>query len=249
MGRPSASEYKIDMSHQEMERLVSELETIYETTPAEFIALEPIANYMMHEMGYEDMPEFEDALNGTFEQFLTALPNIEVSTDEKGRKVFKVKPEPPREEWKPLKMTLTIADRKDLWNVCFKSQYARVEIPEIEFEFSSDGKRHIDSIYNHIGSAIFNLGRHVNGVALSDDHKNKIMDTIIVLNIMLDVEKPFTWVMYDPSGQSEFSNMDKIKVEEYDPDQAEVDAAAASLNAQACAQSRQEALQDAGGAE
>lgn len=31
---------------------------------------------------------------------------------------------------------------------------------------------------------------------LSDDHKNKIMDTVIALNIFLDVPKPFTWVIH-----------------------------------------------------
>jgi hypothetical protein len=49
----------------------------------------------------------------------------------------------------------------------------RVEIPELEFEISADGKRKIDSIYNIISSAIFNLGTHVRtaGAAVSDDHK------------------------------------------------------------------------------
>lgn len=205
---------KIDLAHQEMERLVSELEEIYNTTPVEWITVEAVANLLMHDMGYEDMPEFEDALNGTFEEFLEALPNIELSTDDKGRKVYKVKPEPPQEEWKAKKMTLKITDRKDLWNVCFKSAHARIEIPEIEFEFSPDGKRHIDSIYNHMASAIFNLGQHVKAANLSADHKSKIMDTIIVLNVMLDVEKPFTWVVHDPSGQSDFSNMEQVEIEE-----------------------------------
>jgi len=31
---------------------------------------------------------------------------------------------------------------------------------------------------------------------LSDDHKNKIMDTVIALNIFLDVPKPFTWIVH-----------------------------------------------------
>jgi C4-type Zn-finger protein len=34
---------------------------------------------------------------------------------------------------------LQITDRKQLWNVCFKSPYARVEIPELEFEISAGG--------------------------------------------------------------------------------------------------------------
>lgn len=34
--------------------------------------------------------------------------------------------------------------------MCLKSAHARIEIPELEFEFNADGKKHIDSIYNHI---------------------------------------------------------------------------------------------------
>jgi hypothetical protein len=36
-----------------------------------------------------------------------------------------------------------------------------VEIPELEFEISADGKKRIDSLYNHIAQAVFNLGNHV----------------------------------------------------------------------------------------
>lgn len=31
---------------------------------------------------------------------------------------------------------------------------------------------------------------------LSEDHKNKIMDTVIALNILLDVPKPYTWIVH-----------------------------------------------------
>ena len=34
------------------------------------------------------------------------------------------------------------------------------------------------------------------GTGLSDDHKDKIMDTVIALNIFLDVPKPFTWIVH-----------------------------------------------------
>lgn len=47
-------------------------------------------------------------------------------------------------------MTLTVQSRADLWRVCLKSPHARIEIPELEFEVSVDGKKQIDSIYNHI---------------------------------------------------------------------------------------------------
>ncbi len=45
--------------------------------------------------------------------------------------------------------------------MCLKSPHATVEIPELEFEISADGKKRIDSLYNHIAQAVFNLGNHV----------------------------------------------------------------------------------------
>jgi hypothetical protein len=45
--------------------------------------------------------------------------------------------------------------------MCLKSEWATIEIPELEFELSADGKRHTDSIYNHIASAVYNLGNCV----------------------------------------------------------------------------------------
>jgi hypothetical protein len=45
--------------------------------------------------------------------------------------------------------------------VLLKSPMARLEIPELEFEISADGKKKVDSLYNHLASAIFNLGNHV----------------------------------------------------------------------------------------
>lgn len=74
------------------------------------------------------------------------------------RLYFQIKPELPRSQWRATKMTVKISSTADLWRTCYKSPYATIEIPELEFEFSADGKRHTDSIYNHIGSAVYNLG-------------------------------------------------------------------------------------------
>lgn len=65
-------------------------------------------------VGYEDEAEFEDALNGPFSEFLRAMPHIETMIDDKGRLLFKVRPDPPREAWQPTKMTLKILDREDV---------------------------------------------------------------------------------------------------------------------------------------
>jgi hypothetical protein len=55
----------------------------------------------------------------------------------------------------------------------FPGTQRSVEIPELEFEISADGKRKIDSLYNIVSSAIFNLGTHVRttGAGMIDDHK------------------------------------------------------------------------------
>jgi hypothetical protein len=72
-----------------------------------------------------------------------------------------MKADPPREAWRPVKMTVQVNSTSDLWRVCLKSKWATIEIPELEFEISADGKRHTDSIYNHIASAVYNLGNYV----------------------------------------------------------------------------------------
>eukprot|EP00195_Chlamydomonas_chlamydogama_P006353 CAMPEP_0202896696 /NCGR_PEP_ID=MMETSP1392-20130828/5645_1 /ASSEMBLY_ACC=CAM_ASM_000868 /TAXON_ID=225041 /ORGANISM="Chlamydomonas chlamydogama, Strain SAG 11-48b" /LENGTH=226 /DNA_ID=CAMNT_0049582139 /DNA_START=48 /DNA_END=725 /DNA_ORIENTATION=- len=215
MGRPAPSGvYKVDMSHQEMERLLAELEAWYESAGCDWITAEAAAGWLKHDLGYDDMDEFEDALNGTFAEFLNAMPHIETKVDEKGRLVFRVKPEPPQEEWRPVKMSLRIADREDLWNVCYKSPYARVEIPELEFEISPDGKKRTDSIYNHIAGAAFNLGTHVRGGAMPEEHRAKIMECCTQLHELLDLNTPWTWVLHDPSGLSQFQDTGKVVIEQ-----------------------------------
>lgn len=219
--------YKIDMSHQEMERLVRNMLEIWEAfsvdpegnpTGLEWLPVEGIGMALCDDLGYEDMGEFEDAMTGTFCDFLDKLPRIQKRRDEPtGKWFFKVLPEPPQSEWRPTRMTYHIINRRDLWRVCFKSQYARAEIPELEFEISADGKRAIDSIYNHIAGAIFNLGQHAAACTrsgnMSDEYTNKILDTVIALNVLLDVEKPFTLIVHDPSGLSEFNPKEGVLVE------------------------------------
>ncbi len=42
----------------------------------------------------------------------------------------------------------------------------------------------------------------------------KIMECVDQLNKLLDVDEPWTWIVHDPSGLSEFSDMEPITVEE-----------------------------------
>ena len=53
-----------------------------------------------------------------------------------------------------------------------------MEFPDIEFEIGADAKRKIDSLYNHIAGAVYNLSMHVSslGSQISEDHKDKISE-------------------------------------------------------------------------
>lgn len=60
---------------------------------------EGLGALMLKELGYEDMDQFEDALGGTFEQFIKALPHIETKIQDDGSScdgmlVLKMKPPP-----------------------------------------------------------------------------------------------------------------------------------------------------------
>ena len=223
---------KGNMSHQEMDRLVSELETIWtqfavdpsadgQPTGVEWLPTEGIARALCNALGYEDIPELEDALQGTFVEFLDRLPYVVKKEDKDNGKVYmQLKPDLPQEAWKPVKMTIMINSSEDLWRVCYKSKEAWIEIPELEFEILQDGKRHIDSIYNHISAAVHNLAKFVSqsGSGLSDDHRDKITDTVNSLKSCLDVPKPFRWVVHDPSGVSEFKPMEGVELGDLAPD-------------------------------
>jgi hypothetical protein len=49
--------------------------------------------------------------------------------------------------------------------------------------------------------------------SMSSVHAMRIMETVEELNKLLDVEKPWTWIVHDPSGMSEFKPDDGVTVE------------------------------------
>ena len=204
--------FHIDVGHQEMARIVGELEEVYRSQPdaAALLPLEAVQNQLMSNLGYEDVDELEDALKGPFKDFVEALPHVVLEQEEGGRWMLRVKPDPPEETWVPKRYTYRITQPEDLWTVCLRSPHGSVEIPEIEFEIGCDSKRVIDTIYNQMGAAIYNLGRYANeSQGLGPGVKDKILDTVITLNQLLDVEKdgrpfPWTWIVHDRSGLSEF---------------------------------------------
>merc|ERR1711972_937374 len=116
--------------------------------------------------------------------------------------------------------------REDLWRVVLQGPQAMVEIPEIEFAIRPDSKRRIDTIYNLIAAAVYNLGDHVrlNSRAqgsMSDDEATKICDAIDSLNRLLDLEQGFTFVLSDPQGVSDLKPIDGAHVSPYVEERSE----------------------------
>ena len=109
----------------------------------------------------------------------------------------------------PTKYVYRVTESADLWRVFLKSTTGTVIIPEMEFEIGEDGNRHVDAIYNHLAAAIWNLGAHVredmkDAPADEGSDKYKIMATAAALNVLLDVDQPWTLICMDPDGISTF---------------------------------------------
>ena len=287
-GSAMLDSFTIDISHQEMERIIVELELLHKTQPAKWLPIQVgpvksqsfphtaaaapsptrpftdrdaprdsqgICNMLAEELGYEDVDEFEDALKAPFKVFLANLPHVEVRHPRRQsliipdtfihdtthrltissppaqvlerqeselqpglfRDVFRVIPDPPPEECKPQRLECVLSSRPDLWRVLMLHPGAMAEIPELEFEIGADHKRRVDSIYNHIGGAIFNLERHVEMLGEDGEQASRerqgIMDVCDELRKVLDMEGgPYTLVVTDPGGLSAFKPPTGVKV-------------------------------------
>jgi len=209
-----------DVSHQEIERILSEVETWYfvafDQASVEWLPLAGITNFLFNDLGYEDIDEFEDAISGSFTDFLSAFPHMELKKEGEGEsekwfiKIKKMEPGPPR------KLEITIEDSKQLLNTTLmKYPDARILIPEIEFEIGEDQKRRIDSLYNYIVKARDDLENHAKMLGETAEAQGAILGTVKQLSAYLDVEKPFTVVVDDVTGQCEFkvgNQSDKLGV-------------------------------------
>jgi mediator of RNA polymerase II transcription subunit 31 len=134
---------------------------------------------------------------------------VEVREDEDGHVVMRAK-EMETAPTRSVTIKLPIKKREDVQVVCVKSPAATVVIPEIEFEIGNDGKRAIDTIYNHIGQAIFQLEYYASHVEATK--KEAINATLEQLRKCLDVDFEWTWVVNDPSGMSEMSDHEALEV-------------------------------------
>merc|ERR1719150_3542713 len=96
------SGFKFNVSHQEIERILSEVEAWWECSHeqagVEWLPIDGITNFLMNDLGYEDMDEFEDAISGSFSDFLSAFPHIDVQEHDQKTcyRVLQLEPGPPR---------------------------------------------------------------------------------------------------------------------------------------------------------
>jgi len=223
MGRPVAPEAKhfdiTQVSHQEMARIIDTLDDIYSSVSqagGEWLPVQGAGSLLSEELGYEDVDEFEDALKGSWEGFLDLLPHVEKKVDSSvtGGVVFKVKPEPPLGEWKPTKIVIHVKDSRQLFNsALLKSPYAALKLPHIEFEVQADGKRMFNTLYNHLASALFNLGQHAEMMG-AGPAQDAVLEACEQISACLDVPEPFTIVIEDKSGISDLSPMENATLEE-----------------------------------
>lgn len=200
--------FAMDVSHQEVDQILTELEEIYFNQPTPWLAVKDIGQMLAH-MWYEDMDEFEDAIKGTFEDFVKALPHCETE-EQNGRLMFRMKPAAPLASRRQLKLTFEVKTRADLRRVLLKAPDARLEIPSMEFEIGVDSKRAINSVYNHLAVAKQNLSFHAeaNAANIPAEEHLALLEAIEQLEHLLDVDQPFTVVVHDPSGLTELKPAD-----------------------------------------
>eukprot|EP00290_Baffinella_frigidus_P011849 CAMPEP_0180143986 /NCGR_PEP_ID=MMETSP0986-20121125/16606_1 /TAXON_ID=697907 /ORGANISM="non described non described, Strain CCMP2293" /LENGTH=285 /DNA_ID=CAMNT_0022087687 /DNA_START=36 /DNA_END=893 /DNA_ORIENTATION=- len=216
--------FKFNLGHQETDRIVDELEQICKQVMMSagdaWMSGASGMHMLCSTLGYEDEGEFEDAIKAPFNEFLKSLPHIETKIQDDnsvahGKLVFRMKPLQPLAERRMYIKSFKITDRKDLWRVCHKSPSAVIEIPELEFEVGADSKRKIDSIYNHITAAIYNLSMHISAAKgqMDENTVEKISETVDSLNKLLDVDMPFTLRIHDRTGISEIRPDDRVETE------------------------------------
>merc|ERR1719215_2311146 len=75
--------FKVDLGHQEMTQIMTELEDIFLAVhacagPDRPVALNGLAYNLCVSLGYEDEDELEEAIGGTLADFLDALPHFDV---------------------------------------------------------------------------------------------------------------------------------------------------------------------------
>jgi len=186
------------LGHQETTWILQEIEGICESAPEEFLRCDYVLPMLIGVLGYEDMDEFEDAIKGSFEVFLQHMPHFETEFNEEANVLtFRMAPEEPEE---PRQLLIPVTSIADLYKVVLKPADAQVLIPELEFYIMESQEKQINTIWNHLASSIFNLGLEAKQGTWDDNTVNRVTDTLLALNRLLDVEDPWTFIVKDPSG-------------------------------------------------
>jgi len=204
--------YRLNMAHQEIERILKEVddncELVLSCAGTEaWLPIAGTASMVYKNLGYEDMDQMEDALGGTFMQFIDALPHMEHKIQDDGssidgQPVFRMVPPIPLHAQHGVIMTIPIRESKDLWKTLCKAPRAVIQIPALEFQIGGSVTRQIDSIFNHITTAVFNLGVYLRSGSVGGAQMEGIVDTIDQLTRLLDIPEPWELVIRDPTALS-----------------------------------------------
>jgi hypothetical protein len=201
----------VDLGHQEIVRIILELEKYAADFPEGMnIPIEAAEQWLWVQLGYGDQDELEDAIKGNLESLMMRLPQFQIIKE--GERTF-FKPVVEAKETRPRKLTMMIASSRDLFTVLTRGRETRIEIPEIEFEMAAPESKEVDTIYNYMAGAVFQLGQYIREQSPSDDVFDKIYATMQMLNSMLDVEVPFHIIAHDPCGEVSFRPSEMVKIE------------------------------------
>jgi mediator of RNA polymerase II transcription subunit 31 len=194
--------------HQETQRIVEELEAFFSSQPLDSLPVAACASWLCFDLGYDGEEEFEEAIGGSFLDFARSLPNVEIKEGADGVPQLRVVPDTPG----PARtMSMSISTSEDLWRVLMKAEDATLRIAEMEFEISASGKKRVDAIYQHLALAMWDLTEHAKQLEGSPDGA-AIASSVADLSALLDLGKPWTLVLLDPTGRSKISPMDGVKV-------------------------------------
>lgn len=214
LNQPQRPAYRLNLGHQEINRVVKEVEdycdSVIQSAGADaWMPVHGLEQLLLKDLGYGDSDEFEDALGGSFVQFLEALPHVETKVQDDGssvdgKLVMRMVPPPAPEMRRPMTLRLTIRRSEDLWRTLMKAPSAVIQIPAIEFEIGMSERRQTDSVYNHITTACFNLSMHAR--SQNENTKAAIIETVDELTRLLDIPDDVPWVLEvkDPGGESMF---------------------------------------------
>eukprot|EP01134_Creolimax_fragrantissima_P004150 CFRG4150T1 len=217
--------FGVNVSHQEIARILDELEQTCEDVnfaagEHAWIPVEIAQNIILTDLGYEDNDALEASINGPFEDFIKKIGHVEVKIQDDGsisdgQLVFRLKLKlQDNTERVPRQHVLKITSRDDLWRTCLKAKDSKIVVKELEFEIGADGKRHIDTIYNIMGNAVFKLSLHARQAAdgLGEENRAKIMATVQDLEDLMDVKREWTLIIEDPTSDSEVYPADGVVI-------------------------------------